>query len=59
MIFKWFHNRKHKHSPKCVCGYRMVFTEETLGVVYWGCIRKKCNWESYTSANGKLHWYRR
>ena len=41
----------------CSCGYRMPFNKETIDRIYWKC--KKCNWETYETGNGKLHWLKK
>ncbi len=56
-LIKWLHNRKHKYTPMCSCGYRMPFNKETIDRIYWKC--KKCNWETYETGNGKLHWLKK
>ena len=42
----------------CMCGYRMKPTDKRKNVSEdsWKCIWKKCDWETYQSSNGKLHW---
>lgn len=59
MIIKWLHNRKHKHTPMCVCGYKMVFDKETSDFdrIYWKC--KKCLTEAYENYDCKLHWFKK
>lgn len=57
MLIKWFHNRKHKHTPMCDCGYKMVLNKETFDRIYWKC--KKCYMEAYETFNCRLHWYKK
>ena len=57
-MIKWVINKRYKHSPECFCGYRMKPTDirKTESEDSWKCIWKKCDWETYQSSNGKLHW---
>ena len=59
-MIKWVLSKWYKHSPDCMCGYRMkptkVRSEEESWKVIW---EKKCGWETYQSSNGKLHWFKR
>ena len=57
-MIKWIISKIHKHSPVCMCGYKMKPTQKRLDEYSWKCIWKKCGWESYQSSNGKLHWFR-
>jgi len=58
-MIKWFLTKWYKHSPDCVCGYRMK-PVDTYGDTYsWTCIRKECEWEVFQSDNGKLHWWKK
>ena len=58
-ICKWFLTKWYKHSPECICGYRMKPTNTRLNEYSWKCLwEKKCGWGTYQTDNGKLHWYR-
>ena len=54
-MIKWVVNKLYKHSPECMCGYKMKPTN-TREEYSWKCIWKKCGWETFQSGNGKLHW---
>ena len=54
-MIKWIINKIHKHSPECVCGYKMKPTK-TREEFSWKCIWKKCGYETYQTFNGTLHW---
>ena len=54
-MIKWFLTKWYKHSPDCVCGYRMKPINSSYEYS-WKCIWKKCGWETFQSGNGKLHW---
>jgi len=59
---KWVVNKWYKHSPLCVCGYRMKLTNDRKHQFEysWNCIfTKKCGWEVYQTLNGKLHWLKK
>ena len=59
-MIKWILSKWYKHSPDCMCGYRMKPTQVRFEEDSWKCIwEKKCGWETYQSSNGKLHWFRR
>ena len=60
-MIKWIVNKWYKNSPECMCGYNMKpVTHSTYREEYsWKCIWKKCDWETYQSSNGKLHWFKR
>ena len=57
-MIKWILSKWYKHSPDCMCGYRMKPTDrrKTVSEDSWKCMWKKCGWETYNSGNGKLHW---
>ena len=60
-MIKWVvNNLLYKHTPKCMCGYKMKpIIQMTTYSNYdysWKCIWKKCDWEATESFNGKLHW---
>ena len=58
-MIKWFLTKWYKHSPDCICGYRMK-PIDTYGDTYsWTCIWKQCEWEVFESDNGKLHWWKK
>ena len=59
---KWVVNKWYKHSPLCVCGYRMKPTNDRKHQFEysWNCIfTKKCGWEVYQTLNSKLHWLKK
>ena len=59
-MVKWILSKWYKHSPDCMCGYRMKPTQTRLEELSWKCIwDKKCGWESYQSDNVKLHWMKK
>ncbi len=56
-MIKWVVNKLlYKHSPKCMCGYKMKPTKTNLDEYNWKCIWKKCGWEVNQTFNGTLHW---
>ena len=57
-MIKWILSKWYKHSPDCMCGYKMKPTKVRFDEDSWKCMWKKCGWESYQSSNGKLHWFR-
>jgi len=57
-LFRWLYN-KFKHTPKCVCGWKMKPVDTALNTWNWVCIWKKCEWEVFESDNGKLHWWKK
>lgn len=61
-MIKWVVNRFYKHSPTCICGYRMKPNNKRKFQVEdsWECLfTKKCGWETYQTLNGKLHWFKK
>ena len=59
-MIKWVLSKWYKHSPDCMCGYRMKPTQVRSEEESWKCIwEKKCGWETYQSGNGKLHWMKK
>jgi len=58
-MIKWVINKWYKHSPMCVCGYRMKSTKDRLEEYSWKCIWKKCGMEAYQTFNGTLHWFKK
>ena len=60
-MIKWILTKWYKHSPDCMCGYRMkpIDRRKNESEESWKCLwEKKCDWETYQSSNGKLHWFR-
>ena len=57
IMFKWLVKKWYKHSPMCNCGWAMKPFVKYTDRHQWKCIWKKCDWESYESSNGKLHWF--
>ena len=57
-MIKWILNKWYKHSPECMCGYKMKPTN-TRNEDNWKCVWSKCGWETYQSSNGKLHWWKK
>ena len=59
-MIKWILTKWYKHSPDCMCGYRMKPTQVRFEVDSWKCIwEKKCGCVTYQSSNGKLHWFKK
>ena len=56
-MIKWVVNKWYKHSPECMCGYKMKPFEKWTDDYQWKCIWKKCGWESFDNGDGKLHWW--
>ena len=59
MFFKWILRFYYKHTPTCNCGWAMKPTQIRFDEDSWKCIWKKCDWETYQSSNGKLHWFKK
>jgi len=56
-VIKWVVNKLlYKHSPECMCGYKMKPMDSTFEYYSWKCILKKCGWEVTQTFNGRLHW---
>ena len=56
-MIKWVvNNLLYKHTPECMCGYKMKPTQTNLDDYSWKCIWKKCGWETTQTFNGTLHW---
>jgi len=58
-MIKWVLSKWYKHSPICNCGWTMKPTQIRFDEDSWKCIWKKCDWETYQSSNGKLHWFKK
>ena len=59
-MIKWVVNKLlYKHTPECVCGYKMKPTKTNLDEYNWKCIWKSCGWEAFDNGNGKLHWWKK
>ena len=58
-MIKWILSKWYKHSPICNCGGTMKPTQIRFDEDSWKCIWKKCDWETYQSSNGKLHWFKK
>ena len=48
-MFKWWHNRKHKHNPECPCGWRMIKSTRKGFLRYWKCKWEQCTWEAFVN----------
>ena len=58
MIFKWLHGRKHKDTPECFCGWKMIPAKSPYYDT-WKCIWiKTCGWRVFSGTSSKLHWYK-
>ena len=56
-MIKWVVNKLlYKHTPECLCGYKMKPMESNFDYYSWKCIWKKCGWEVTQTFNGRLHW---
>ena len=58
MIFRWLHNERYKHNPKCVCGWKMIKAKSPYYET-WKCKwEEKCGQRAFSGDGGKLHWYK-
>ena len=59
MIFKWLHNIIHRHTPECMCGWKMIPAKSPYYDT-WKCKWvEKCGWRVFSGTTGRLHWYRK
>ena len=58
MIKRWFHNKRYKNEPKCICGWRMIPSTKQHFENYWKCLCKNCTWEAFTTTSYRIRFWK-